>query len=102
MSKAWNSGSCGYQLHEYCRFGMTLLTHLDVYYMEAPLKIKRKIIGSIFTEKLMFENGSYRTSQVDPAIELIGQFSKDLGKEKAGQIYPLEKMSGNVPITGQL
>ena len=37
--------------------------------------------------------------QVNPAVELIGQFSKELGKERAGQVFRLEKMSGNVPFT---
>jgi hypothetical protein len=43
---------------KYCRYGMTLLTHLDVYYAEGSLEIKRKLLGSIFSEKLVFENGS--------------------------------------------
>lgn len=69
---------------KYCRYGMSLLTHLDIYYAEGPLEVKRKLIGSIFPEKLIFENGSYRTTKVNEAVELIGQFSKELGKEKAG------------------
>lgn len=87
---------------KYCRYGMTLLSHLDIYYAEGSLEVKRKLIGSIFPEKLIFENGSYRTTELNPAIELIGQFQRDLGKEKAGQIFPKEKMSGDVPIPGQL
>jgi site-specific DNA recombinase len=64
------------------------------------LEVKRKLIGSIFTEKLVFENGSYRTSKVNEAIELMGQFQKELGKENAGSFFPTEKMSGYVPMTG--
>jgi site-specific DNA recombinase len=85
---------------KYCRYGMTLLTHLDDYYAEGSLEIKRKLIGSVFPEKLVFEKGSYRTSQVNPAIELIGQFSKELGNKKAGSFFPTEKMSGYVPRIG--
>ena len=84
---------------KYCRYGMTLLTHLDFYYAEGSLDIKRKLIGSIFPEKLVFENGTYRTMQVNPAIELIGQFQRDLRVKGAGAFFPTEKMSGNVPFT---
>jgi site-specific DNA recombinase len=85
---------------KYCRYGMTLLTHLDAYYAEGPLEIKRKLIGSVFPEKLVFDQGSFRTISLNPAIELIGQFQRDLGKENAGAFFPTEKMSGYVPMIG--
>ena len=85
---------------KYCRYGMTLLSHLDVYYAEGSLDVKRKLIGSIFPEKLIFEKGSYRTMQVNPAVELIGQFQRDLRVKGAGAFFPTEKMSGNVPMIG--
>lgn len=85
---------------KYCGYGMTLLTHLDVYYAEGSLDVKRKLIGSIFPEKLVFESGSYRTMQVNPAVELMRQFQRDLRVKGARQIPLLEKMSGNVPRIG--
>ena len=83
---------------KYCRYGMTVLSHLDVYYAEGSLEVKRKLIGSIFPEKLIFENGSYRTIQVNLAVELMGQFQRDLRVKGAGQVFPQGKMSGYVPI----
>lgn len=40
---------------KYCRNGMSMITHRDFYFQEAPLKIKRKMLGSIFAGKLAFE-----------------------------------------------
>jgi hypothetical protein len=37
-----------------------------------------------------------------PAVELIGQFQRELGKESAGQIFLKEKMSCYVSMRGQL
>ncbi len=85
---------------KYCRFGMTLLSDLDFYYEEASLEVKRKLIGSIFTEKLVFENGSYRTTKVNEAVELIGQFQRELGNKKDGRFSFEGKTSDHVPMIG--
>lgn len=46
--------------------------------------------------------GIERTMQVNPAVELIGQFQRDLRVKGAGQVFPQEKMSGYMPMRGQL
>jgi site-specific DNA recombinase len=79
---------------------MTLLGNLDFYYEEAPLEVKRKLIGSIFTEKLVFVNGNYRTTKMNPAVELIGQFQRESGNKKDGRFSFEGKMSDHVPTTG--
>lgn len=85
---------------KYCSFGMTLLTHLDVCYQEASLELKRKLIGSIFPEKLVFEKGIYRTAKMNPAVELIGQFQRELGNKKDGRFSFERKTSDHVPAIG--
>lgn len=35
---------------KYSRYGINLLTHMDIYFQMAPLDVKRKMLGSIFQE----------------------------------------------------
>jgi hypothetical protein len=44
---------------------------MDVYFQLAPLDVKRKMLGSIFPGKLVFQDGKYRTEGMNPALSLI-------------------------------
>jgi hypothetical protein len=70
---------------KYCHYGMNLITHLDTYFQEAPIEVKRKMLGSIFIEKLTYEEGKYRTNGLNPALTIILQKSKGLQNEKTGK-----------------
>lgn len=65
---------------KYCRYGMSILSHLDVLYQEAMPAVQKKLLGSIFPGKLVFENGKYRTTELNRAIELIGLISEGFTK----------------------
>lgn len=72
--------------NQYLKYGFTLLTNLNGYYSEASTEGKRKFIGLIFPEKLVFEDGKYRTTQPNDLLSLLcstGKGSKGLQKEKA-------------------
>ncbi|MGP8216222.1 MAG: recombinase family protein [Bacteroidia bacterium] len=56
---------------EYLRFGFTLLGNLPYHYNKATLEIKQRILGSIFSEKLIFSENTYRTAQPSDIIELL-------------------------------
>ena len=62
--------------------------------------IRKKLLGSIFTEKLVFEDGKYRTTGLNEAVALIGLFQKDLQNKKAERLDISDKTFGNVPMTG--
>lgn len=81
---------------------MSLLSHLDECYVGAPLAVQKKLLGSIFTGKLVFEDGNYRTTGLNRAVELIGLFEKGLEDKKSGNTIDFENVSGDVPIRGQL
>ncbi len=85
---------------KYCRYGMSLLGNLDVHYNQASPYVKKKLLGSIFTRKLVFENGNYRTSGLNEAVALIGLFQKELGNKKAERLDISEKTFGNVREEG--
>src|SRR3989338_11330096 len=53
---------------KYCRYGMSLLGNLDFHYQQSSPYIRKKLLGSIFTGKLVFENGNYRTTGLNEAV----------------------------------
>jgi site-specific DNA recombinase len=85
---------------KYCRYGMSLLGNLDFHYQESSPHVRKKLLGSIFTGKLVFENGNYRTTGLNEAVALIGLFQKDLENKKAERLTISDKTFGNVPMTG--
>lgn len=70
------------------------LAHIDERYEKADIKGKRQIIGSIYPEKLEFENNAYRTTRVNDAAMLIfkrdGLLREDK-KEQTGDFASLSK-----------
>jgi hypothetical protein len=85
---------------KYSRYGISLLTHMDIYFQKAPLDVKRKMLGSIFPGKLIFQDGKYRTERMNPALMLILQKTSELQNEKTGNTVISENVSGDVHRTG--
>ena len=77
-----------------------ILTHMDIYFQLAPLNVKRKMLGSIFPGKLIFQDGKYPTEGMNPALELILQKTNWLQKEKTGNTSVSKNVSGDMPSTG--
>jgi hypothetical protein len=68
---------------------LDVLTNLDRYYVAKNTEVKQRIIGSMFPEKLYFENGQYRTTKVNEAVSIFTSDSKvfeSIKKEKGLQI----------------
>ena len=63
-------------------------------------KNRKKLLGSIFTGKLVFEDGKYRTTGLNEAMALIGLFQNELENKKAERLDISDKTFGNVPKTG--
>ncbi len=83
------------QFTEYTRFGISPLEKLPEYYRAATLEAKRKIAGSIFPGKLIYENDACRTTEVNPAITLFSpnMAEKDRygkGHDSANDVMPLQ------------
>ena len=73
---------------EYLTFGVTLLGNLPHYYSTATLEGKQKMLGSIFPEKLIFSENSYRTAKPNEVIDLFSNVTKAFGdseKKKAAK-----------------
>jgi site-specific DNA recombinase len=85
---------------KYCRYGMSLLGNLDFHYQQSSPHVRKKLLGSIFTGKLVFEDGKYRTTGLNEAVALIGQFQQKFGHKKAEHLAISDKTFGNVPKAG--
>jgi DNA invertase Pin-like site-specific DNA recombinase len=84
----------------YVDFGIQLLTGLSVFYKNATTEIKRKIIGSIFSEKLVFEDKKYRTAKFNDAVALIFNKNKGLQNGKHKKRHAISNVSYSVAGTG--
>lgn len=79
---------------------MSLLKDLAWYFQEAEPQARRKLLGSIFPVKLIFQDGNYRTSALNPALALVLQKNRGLQNEKYGDIAISENVSGDVGSGG--
>lgn len=82
-------GSHNEDLEKYLSFGISLLANLDIYYNRSSIDTKVKLLGSYFTEKLVFENGKFRTLPFNEIIRLISKYTKDLRslKKESGRSF---------------
>lgn len=78
---------------------LDLLLNLDKYYDTKNTEVKQKIIGSMFPEKLTFENNEYRTTKTNEAVDLICRIDKGLGKKKGGKKSDFSESSLRVEST---
>jgi site-specific DNA recombinase len=85
---------------KYLSWDLKIVKNIDKHYVEAPLETKQLLIGSIFPEKLIFENFEYRTTKVNEVVGLLFNNTAgwgDLKDEKPGKFAEL---SGSVGATG--
>ena len=66
-------------LESQVNFSFNLLRDLDFYYLNASTEFKRKILGSIFPENLIYSDKNYRTPNSDSVISLIANMEKVSG-----------------------
>ncbi len=81
-------------------FTIQLLQNLPLYYDAADLITKQQIIGSIFLEKMIFENNSLRTKKINEAVALMcrtGGGLKGIIKKESSENSELSTL---VPGTG--
>ncbi|MDT0641557.1 recombinase family protein [Zunongwangia sp. F363] len=76
------------------------LSQLDSLYESGSTIQKRKIIGSIFPEKLTFDGFKYRTIRVNEAIQYIMLIDRDLNENKNGTNSSFLNLSHKVTPEG--
>ena len=70
-----------------------LMGNLNILYKEVEPNVKRKIIGSIFPEKIYFENNMYRTTKINEAIGLIHNAGEEFKKKQLGENTKLSSVA---------
>lgn len=69
--------------NKYLAFSCTLLGNLSKFYRESSLAVQQKMVGSIFPGKLIYEDGKYRTTEMNYFIELMcSQSNSNVMKEE--------------------
>lgn len=69
----------------YLDFGLSFIADAGKYYEQASPETKKRIIGSIFPEKLTFDGTAYRTTRVNEVFALICSEGKGFRKRKPGK-----------------
>jgi hypothetical protein len=59
-----------------------ILRKIESYFNKASLVVKQKLIGLIFSGKLVFQNNSYQTTPYHLVIQRICSMGKDFGRQK--------------------
>jgi len=71
---------------------LEILLNIDTYYTQRDTTVKQRIVSSIFPEKLIFENNTYRTPKINNVIPLICRLDKAFKGNKKGKdnffVYP--------------
>lgn len=68
----------------YISGGIDLLRNMPNFFVDADLRSKQQFIGSIFPEKLIFENNTYRTTQFILPFNRILSIGAAFGGKKKG------------------
>ena len=76
------------------------ISQLGKLYEEGSATSKRKIIGSIFPEKLTFENNQVRTTRINEGLRLMLLLYKDLDSKKKGTNQQKSDLSQYVKAEG--
>ncbi|MBA3673338.1 MAG: hypothetical protein H0W75_00005 [Chitinophagaceae bacterium] len=84
-------------LNEHIDFCVALLSNIDKIYDVADISTKQHIIGSVFPEKLIFENNKCRTTKIEDAVALLCLNSEGLSENQKKK-HPINKvLSVEVP-----
>lgn len=63
-------------------YSISLLDNMEGFFRDAPVKVKIKLLGSIFPEKIEFDGKNYRTNGYNKLLDLICQQAKELREPK--------------------
>ena len=85
---------------EYLDKGIPMLINITKHWQAADLEGKQHIVGSIFPERLIFENNTYRTATENPLLTLIANRDAGFSGKKKGQTSKNSDLSHPVTRIG--
>ena len=84
-------------LKEKIDYSVNIIANLGLFMKNAPVKVKCKLLSSMFPQKIQFDGEKYRTQSYNQVLDLIFQETKKLrGCEEEG-IEKSEAVSHSVP-----
>ena len=87
-------------LKEKIDYSVNIIANLGLFMKDAPVKVKCKLLSSMFPQKIQFDGEKYRTQSYNQVLDLIFQETKKLrGCEEEG-IEKSEAVSHSVPRPG--
>jgi hypothetical protein len=87
---------------QYISYSFSMLSNLSEYYSKANTAVKRKIISSIFPEKVIYEQKQYRTTKLNEVISLLCRPVKGFKKRQptsSGRLSSWAPQTGLEPVT---
>jgi site-specific DNA recombinase len=85
---------------KYLDFGFNLLQNVDQFYISAKPTLKLQTLSSMYAQKFVFENNSYRTPTYREELALILNTGKHFNENKKGQNQKNLILSSGVVPTG--
>lgn len=65
------------EMNEKLKYSLAFIENLGYCVANSPIDLKLNILGSIFSEKIVFENSKPRTTELSPLVSLITGKSRD-------------------------
>ncbi len=81
-------------------YSISLLDNMEGFFRDAPVKVKIKLLGSIFPEKIEFDGKNYRTNGYNKVFDLIYQQTKELREPKKVDGERFSSFPASVPRAG--
>ena len=81
-------------------YSISLLDNMEGVFRDAPVKVKIKLLGSIFPEKIEFDGKNYRTNGYNKVLDLIYQQAKELREPKKVDGERFSSFPASVPRLG--
>ncbi len=85
---------------EYQEFGVSIVANLDAAFDNAIPELKGKILGSIFPQRLVYEEKKYRTTKLNEVVDLPWNFQAGFEEIKTGQAITTNHLSCLAPRVG--
>jgi DNA invertase Pin-like site-specific DNA recombinase len=90
----------GFNVKEYVEFSADLVKHFRKYFEKADPKAQKQILSCFLPEKLIFENGQYRTIRVNEVVRWIYFMDKGFSRKEKEKAPIFGSQSNQVPGTG--
>ena len=81
-------------------YSISLLDNMEGFFRDAPVKVKIKLLGSMFPEKIEFDGKNYRTKAYNKVLDLIFRETNKLRGNKNKIEESLDTFPDSVPRAG--